>query len=132
MNVTKLCNFLERTNNALFVSQHAESDRWLDDPSAVLFVNNANVLMLIAGNGQTKEALPWESAREQVAKELRKHQLGWVTLAAFQQGPGQGLVIGTQYPCYEINGTQPPILMLIVALATLSAFAWMIRNAMAK
>lgn len=130
MNVTKLCNFLERANNALFISQYAESDRWLDDPTAVMFVNNANVLMHIAGNGQLKEPIPWESARESVAKELRKHQLGWATLAAFPpsnasgQAQAQGLNIGAQYPCHEVNGSQPPILMLIVAIATLAAFAF--------
>lgn len=120
MNVSKLCSFLERPLNALFISNHQAPDRWLEDPGAVMFVNNSGTLMQIAGNSSSSEPIPWESAREALATALRRHQLGWATMAAFDSKT-MALDVGNQYDCHEIQGTQSPIVMLAVALIALAS-----------
>ena len=125
MNVSKLCTFLERQNNAIFISNHEESDRWMDDPTSVMFVNNQNHLMRIDQKG-AKTAIPWEQARGEIALHIRKHPQGYATVASFVTEPQRLLQLGAQWQCHDIGGTQPPILVLVVGLSALLGIGFLI------
>lgn len=133
MNVGKLCNFLERNNNAIFISKFQEPDRWLEDESAMLYVNNSNVLMRIEGNGNVKEAIPWETARDSISSSVRKNRLGWTTLAAFDTSSllRRGINIGAQFPCHEIGGSESPLIGALLGLAIVASIAWLLINSRA-
>jgi len=125
MNVSQLCNFLERQNNAVFVSQHEDSERWADDPTSIMFVNNQSHLMRVDQKGN-KTLVPWEQARSELALQIRKHSQGYVTLAAFQTEPRKALNFGSQWAAHEIGGTQPPLLLLIVGVSALVAVLFLV------
>lgn len=125
MNVGKLCNFLEKHNNTIFISDYEDSDRWSDDSTAVMFVNNSSHLIMVAQDG-TITPIPWEQVRAELSKHIRKHSNGFVTLAAFETEPQQKLNIGSQWASSDITGTQPPLLTLVVSIATVVILSFIV------
>lgn len=140
MHVRELRAFLERPNNALFVTGEAEQWRWLEHPKSVMWVNHGGAAQRVLGVAQAKqsddeaakadgkknempgEIVPWPKVVEQIATDLRAIPHGFVTLASFdpRADSPEPLRCGSCYAIDGIEGTENPYIALLIAAAVLA------------
>lgn len=148
MNVKKLRNFLDRPNNALFVTGALEHHRWLEHPNSVLWVNHNGRARRILGAEESTaqrtaqsappantpgtkpnekgEVVPWPNVQKRLANDLRAIPQGYVTLASFDASPNspEPLRTGNSYAIEGMPGSENPFVTTFVTIVLLVTLAY--------
>ena len=150
MNVKKLRNFLDRPNNALFVTGALEHHRWLEHPNSVLWVNHNGRARRILGAEETTaqrpaqgatspttstpgakpnekgEAVPWPNVQKLLTSDLRAIPQGYVTLASFDASPNspEPMRTGDSYAIEGMPGCENPFVTTFVTIVLLVTLAY--------
>jgi len=148
MNVNKLRNFLDRPNNALFITGALEQHHWLAHPNSVLWVNHNGRARRILGAeetsaqrssqnsppGNTPSAKPnekgevvlWQNVQKRLANDLRAIPQGYVTLASFDASPNspEPLRTGNSYTIEGMPGSENPFVTTFVTIVLLVTLAY--------
>lgn len=143
MHVRKLCEFLERRNNAVFITEHEEQWRWLEDAKAVMYVNHGGLPIRILGQESQQgkaqgrgvgEPVLWDKLNGRMSEDLRKHLKGFVTLATFDTATNspEPFRAGQSLPVQAVQGYDNPLMAAVVGGAVLAALVFFISQTMPK
>ena len=127
MHISRVVKFLQQPNNAVFVTEHSEPWRWLESVDSVMYVNHSRVLMRIVGTMQLTSAsetsVPWQALKSTLIQDFKRLPSGYMTFATFDTSPTttQPIQTGQSYSVSEIEGTDSPILGIIVGVTILAS-----------